>query len=247
MRKLLCALTVILVSVNAISVCAAEKAVSSKAEFNPPSDKVLLGKIKTLPENTWMKLPPIKTVGEIGWCDSDYRRQGPRIRDYCNRMVWAPERKRALYCGAGHNIHPYNDVWEYDLAANTWICLYGVEWVFKGLPKNDEDKAVKMLKSRIMLKKGVITTVNGAPVRPAHTWWGLCYDPDKRRLVFWDAHKGLLFTPRKRIAKALGIEAGDPLLRGSGSGPGEAWVLKMDLISSITMLSRMAAPRQIPR
>jgi hypothetical protein len=43
-------------------------------------------------------------------------------------------------------------------------------------------------------------------------------------MVFWDAHKGLLFTNRALLAQALGLQAEDRVLKGSGSGPGEAWV-----------------------
>ena len=75
-----------------------------------------------------------------------------------------------------------------------------------------------------MLKDGVIRTVRGAPVRPAHTWWGLAYDPDKRRLVFWDAHRGLMFSNRSAIATALDLDPKAQILRDSGSGPGEACV-----------------------
>ncbi len=186
-------------------------------------DKELLAKIEALPDNRWLKLPPVKTSGETSWLDSDYRRDGPRVRDYCNRMVWAPERKRALYCGAGHNIHPFNDVWEYDLAANTWVCLYAPDPAYRGRFTSEEE-GVAWHRANVVQKDGAIRSPRGAPVRPAHTWWGLCYDPDLRRLVFWDAHKGLIFTNRQLMAKALGIGETDPVLRGSGSGAGEAWV-----------------------
>ena len=60
----------------------------------PPPDKDLLAKIEALPDNTWMKLPAFKTAGDLSWLkpNSDYRRLGPMVHDYCNRMVWAPER-----------------------------------------------------------------------------------------------------------------------------------------------------------
>ena len=108
------------------SVFGATASAGDVGKLKLPVDEALLKQIAELPGNTWMKLPPVKTAGDLSWLSpkSDYRRQGPRIRDYCNKMVWAPERERALYCGAGHNIHLYNDVWEYDLASNTWICLY---------------------------------------------------------------------------------------------------------------------------
>ena len=189
-----------------------------------PVDEALLKQIAELPHNSWMKLPPVKTAGDLSWLSlgSDYRRQGPRIRDYCNKIVWAPERETALYCGAGHNIHLYNDVWEYDLASNTWICLFAPDPIAHR--KRDED----WYQENVVLRDGVIRTPRNAPLRPAHTWWGLCYDNDRRRLVFWDAHKGLLFTNRKLIASALSIDPQAPVLRGSGSGPGEAWVFEFD-------------------
>lgn len=187
-------------------------------------DEALMKQIAELPNNRWMKLPPVKTTGDLSWLSpqSDYRRQGPRIRDYCNKMVWAPERKRAIYCGAGHNIHLHNDVWEYDLAANTWVCLFAPD------PTAHRKRDEVWYKENVVLRDGVIRTPRGAPLRPAHTWWGLCYDTDRQRLVFWDAHKGLLFTNRTHIASALKIDPQSPILRGSGSGPGEAWVFEFD-------------------
>lgn len=206
-----------------VSATAVEPAVTPSAtqpELQPDGD--LLARITTMPDNSWLKLPPGKVTGDLAWLkgDPDYLRQGPRVRDYCNKMVWAPERKRALYCGAGHNIHPRNDVWEFDLAANTWVCLYGADILQTAPTTQTEEWARKT----VVLRDGAIRTVRGAPVRPAHTWWGLCYDTDRRRLVFWDAHKGLIFTNRKAIAGAIGLEEKADILRGSGSGPGEAWV-----------------------
>jgi hypothetical protein len=192
-------------------------------EPTPPPDKELLARIEALPDHTWMKLPAVKTAGELKWpmANNDYRRRGPMVRDYCNRMVWAPERQRALYCGAGHNIHPFNDVWEYDLASNTWICLYAPD------PAPPRD-APDWYRANVVLKDGVVRTPRGGPVRPAHTWGGLCYDSDRKRLVFWDAHKGIMFSNYQQLGEAVGLKANDPLLRLSGSGPGEAWVFTFD-------------------
>lgn len=192
-------------------------------EQPPPADKDLLAKIDALPANTWMKLPAFKVAGDTSWLkpNSDYRRLGPTVRDYCGRMVWAPERQRAVYCGAGHNVHPLNDVWEYDLASNTWICLFAPD---PAPPRDDAE----WYRKNVVLKDGVVRTPRGAPVRPAHTWWGLCYDTDKKQLVFWDAHKGILFTNYKQLAEAVGLKHDGPELRLSGSGPGQAWVFTFD-------------------
>ncbi|MCW8131322.1 MAG: hypothetical protein KIS92_13315 [Planctomycetota bacterium] len=192
----------------------------------PAPDAELLAKIEALPDNTWMKLPPCKTTGDMGILnkDPDYKRTGPRVRDYCNKMVWAPERKRALYCGGGHNIHPYNDVWEYDLASNTWICLYGADPAPPRTVTGKEDEAEAWFKAHAVFKDGVVRTPRGGPLRPCHTWWSLCYDPDQKRMLFLESHKGLVFTDRNLMAKALGLDPKDPLLRVYGSGAGDAWL-----------------------
>lgn len=97
-------------------------------------DAALLKKIADLPDNTWMKLPPFKVTGELKWLSkrADEHKRGPFGRSYCNHAVWAPDRKRAIFLGGGHNVRNWNDVWEYDLAANTWVCLIGrdprVKW-----------------------------------------------------------------------------------------------------------------------
>ena len=95
--------------------------------------------------------------------------------------------------------------------------------------KTPLDQAVAKVKGRVALKDGVVTTADGAPVRPAHTWWGLCYDSHRRKMVFWDAHKGILFTNRKVLAAALGLKPNDPVLQGTGgSGAGITYVFTFD-------------------
>ncbi len=202
----------------------------SRVEPELAPDKDLVAKIEALPDNTWLKLPPVKVTGDMGVLarDPDYKRTGPRVRDYCNKMVWAPDRKRALYCGGGHNIHPWNDVWEYDLASNTWVCLYGADPTPPRAKAGEEDKAVEWWKANAVLKDGSVRTPRGAPVRPCHTWWSLTYDSDRRQMLFLESHKGLVFQDRGIIARALGLDAADPLLKGSGSGAGEAWLFTFD-------------------
>jgi len=211
---------------------AAEPAAVAPTRVEPElaPDKDLLARIEALPDNTWLKLPPVKTVGDLAWLkgDPDYLRDGPRVRDYCNKMVWAPERKRALYCGGGHNIHPYNDVWEFDLAANTWACLYGADPVPPRTKPGEEEKAVAWYKEHAVLKDGSVRTPRGAPLRPCHTWWSFAYDSDRRLMLFLESHKGFFGVDKASLAKALGLDPNDPLLRTYGSGPGEAWLFTFD-------------------
>lgn len=199
-----------------------------KPELIPDQD--LLAKIAALPDNSWLKLPPCKTTGDLGVLskDPDYKRLGPRVRDYCNRMVWAPERNRALYCGGGHNIHPWNDVWEFDLAANTWVCLYGADPAPPRFGPGKEAEAEAWYKAHAVVKDGVIRTPRGGPLRPCHTWWSFCYDADQKRMLFLESHKGLFATDKAMLAKAHSLELKDPILQTYGSGAGEAWLLSFD-------------------
>jgi hypothetical protein len=130
-------------------------------------DAALVEKIADLPENTWLKLPPVKTAGDLSGLKpgQGYHRWGPLPRDYCNKMVWAPDRKRALYCGGGHNFDPGNDVWEYDLAANTWACLYAADKIPPRYRKDGKDRQrVKWYKENAVLKKDrTVTGKRGGP------------------------------------------------------------------------------------
>ncbi|HOX05633.1 MAG TPA: hypothetical protein PK280_04450 [Planctomycetota bacterium] len=230
MRKFICTLGISLVS--SLPVLAGEPgSAPTKVEPELAPDKELMAKIEALPDNTWLKLPPVKTTGDMGVLnkDPDYKRTGPRVRDYCNKMVWAPDRKRALYTGGGHNVHPFNDVWEYDLPSNTWVCLYGADPApAPGYAKMTPEERVEWWKTNAVLKDGVVRSPRGAPVRPCHTWWSLAYDSDRRQMLFLESHKGLVFQDKGTIAKALGIDPKDPLLNTYGSGPGEAWLFTFD-------------------
>ncbi|MHC4916057.1 MAG: hypothetical protein ACYTGB_11265 [Planctomycetota bacterium] len=193
-------------------------------------DAALLARIAALPDNTWMKLPPIRITGDLGVLsrDPDYKRIGPFVRDYCNKMVWAPERKRALYCGGGHNTRPHNDVWEYDLPSNTWVCLYGADPLPPRTRAGREEEAVAWYRKHAVLKDGSVRTPRGAPLRSCHTWWSLAYDSDRRLMLFLESHKGFFGVDKASLAKALNVKADDPLLRTYGSGAGEAWLFTFD-------------------
>jgi len=190
----------------ALLACLAPALSYAGEKVEPPlaPDAALLARIEALPDNTWLKLPPVKVAGDLDWLrDPDKRKFGPRCRDYSNWMAWAPERKRALYCGGGHNIDPMNDVWEYDLAANTWACLLPADSIVPRKPR--EQPLAEFVKANATFKDGVVTTPSGAPLRPAHTWCGLCYDPERRRMLFLEPHQGLLFTDKAELAKAFGL------------------------------------------
>lgn len=218
----------LLVSICFATIIQAQNSTTIEPVLNP--DLELLQKIKDLPDNTWMKLPPLKITGELGTLssDKDYLWSGPRVRDYCNKMVWAPNRKRALYTGGGHNTHPQNDVWEFDLASNTWVCLYGADKVPPRFTAEKEADGIAWYKENSVFKNGVITSPRGAPLRPCHTWWAITYDSHRNQLLFIESHKGFFSTDKSLLAKTHNLEITSPILKGYGSGPGECWLFTFD-------------------
>jgi hypothetical protein len=110
-------------------------------------------------------------------------------------MVWMPDRKRAIYYGANHGApHRTNDVWEYDLPSNTWVCLYGP----------DNMRGAENWKQNLdpdSLKTGIPRTRRGGPAVIAHSWWQLAYDPQlKAMLTFcsWSMVPGHVREARKK-------------------------------------------------
>ncbi len=127
----------------------------------------------------------------------DLHKTGPQGRDYTNKMCWAPDRGRALFCGANHGVpHRLNDVWEFDLPSLTWAMLYAPD-----LPRGYGDFGKDT--SDVEFKDGLFVTKRGGPAIIAHTWWGLTYDPEKKALLFMNTW----VTEQKKLAEALG---GDP-------------------------------------
>ncbi|MEQ9065893.1 MAG: hypothetical protein RLO18_04170, partial [Gimesia chilikensis] len=93
-------------------------------------------------------------------------------------MVWSPERRTALYLGANHGRpHRLNDVWEFDLCEMQWILLYAPDNPrdYLGLGEDPSD---------VVLKDGVLQTRRGGPAVIGHTWSGVTYDSDGKRLLW---------------------------------------------------------------
>src|SRR5262245_41005414 len=78
---------------------------------DPEVTKILDG----LGDNSLAVLPPTKVTGEFNDLARLFQldKRGPMGRDFTIKMVWAPERRRALFCGANHGSpHRLNDCWE---------------------------------------------------------------------------------------------------------------------------------------
>jgi len=158
-----------------------------------------LKKIGALQPNQAAFLGEARVVGDFNEIARRFNLQktGPRGRDFSNKMVWAPERKRALFLGANHAVpHRLNDVWEFDLRALAWILLYAPD-----NPRGYQDLGKDT--SDVEFRDGLLMTKRGGPAVIGHTWWGLTYDPVHRQALFMNTW----VTNRKKAVEQLG---GDP-------------------------------------
>ena len=179
-----------------------DKITSKAIEPILAADETILSKIKELPDNTWLKLPPLKVVGDLDWCKSfnweSIKTRGPYGRDFSCKAVWMPDRKRAIFAGGGHNVMPYNDVWEYDLASNTWVCLYGSDVPAQG-------QKAEWVKENLIIQNGALQTKRSGPPRLSHTFDGWSYDADKQIAFMPESLRGAVFVDSKIVANGLGL------------------------------------------
>jgi hypothetical protein len=148
-------------------------------ELSRAPDAQVLKIIDSLGDNCSAALPPMKVAGDLNAeaIKHGLDKSGPGVRNYCIKMVWMPDRKRAIFYGANHGApHRLNDVWEYDLPSNTWVCLYGPD-PSKG--RNADWKDVDWEN----VKDGVIRTKRGGPAIIPHSWWNMTYDPDLKAML----------------------------------------------------------------
>lgn len=159
-----------------------------------------LKKINALGPNQAVLLGEARVVGDFNDVARRFNlhKTGPRARDYCIKMVWAPERKRALFLGANHNVpHRLNDVWEFDLSALAWVLLYPPD-----NPRGYRDLGRDW--SDVEFRDGILVTKRGGPAVLGHTWWGLTYDPVHRQALFVSTWA----TKQKEAVEQLGGDRG---------------------------------------
>lgn len=158
-----------------------------------------LKKIEALKPNHAVLLGDARVVGDFNDIARRFNldKTGPRARDYSLKMVWAPERKRAIFLGANHRVpHRLNDVWEFDLGALAWVLLYAPD-----NPRGYHDLGEDV--SDVEFRDGILVTKRGGPAVIAHTWSGLTYDPVHREALFMSTWA----TDQKKAVEQLG---GDP-------------------------------------
>jgi hypothetical protein len=175
-----------------------------------PHDEEILAKVNALGSNSSCLLGNPKVMEDLGDFAEGWHRMketGPAARDFTLKMAWMPERKRAFFCGANHSSpHRFNDAWEYDLAANTWVLLYTPDY-------NDRGKITDYDKETLVMKDGWLRTKKGGPAHPAHTWWGLTYDPKLKMAVWYAAWPGYRLQEKLDAidAKKEDLYAGPPV------------------------------------
>lgn len=172
-------LTAVLTAVRSVSPAAAE-------DVEPRLEPVasVVATLDSLGDNSCCVLEGTRVIEDLGDFAKGWHRMketGPTGRDFTIKMAWVPDRKRAFFCGANHGSpHRFNDAWEYDLLSNTWVLLYTPDYNDRG-PITDYDRQT------LALKDGWLRTKKGGPAHPAHTWWGLTYDPQLKATLWYCA------------------------------------------------------------
>lgn len=170
-----------------------------------PEDRAALARIERLSANEAVNLGEAKVLGPFNDTARrfDLHLTGPRSRNYSLKMNWASDRGRALFVGANHGKpHRLNDVWEFDLAAMSWILLYAPDnpRSYDGLGDDASD---------VVFQDGVLMSKRGGPAVIGHAWWGTTYDPIRRQLLFMN----IWMTKQDEAIRQLG---GDPATRYKG-------------------------------
>lgn len=196
-----------------VAVCARGAAAEPEKPLyqdDPAIVKLLAG----LGEHQSLRLPAARITGAGMETDEYWSKRTPGVRDYCNKMAYAPDRQTALYAGANHGAPSrLNDCWEYHLGSNTWIRLavgdggdhgriYRARGAIRAMKRLQDagesvdaktqkaaEDAETFLKSwyadHAVLRDGYLQTkINGGPVEPWHTWDGLAYDAAARKLLW---------------------------------------------------------------
>lgn len=147
-----------------------------------PADTTVLEIINSLGNNEGAWLPEFSVAGNNLDAWPAFATRGPGIRDYCRKWVYSTTRSRAYYAGANHGApHRFNDIWDYDLASNTWTLLFGPD--FNGNIYNQE-QLMQTIDQNCSVIDNVFQSNNGGICNAGHTWWQFTYD-DTADAVFW--------------------------------------------------------------
>ncbi|MEX0716358.1 MAG: hypothetical protein WD066_07225 [Planctomycetaceae bacterium] len=192
----------------ALDLFAVDRAVADPIEPALAPDPAVAKVLDELGDDSLAKLPEAKLVGEFNELARLFRlhERGPGARNFSIKMVWAPERGRALFAGANHGTpHRLNDIWEFDLAANTWVLLHP--------PNFNASRNQRQHNDEVVLRDGFPATKStGAPIHVGHTWWQFTYDPEAKAVLWlsqWPGY-GRLHERYEHIT-AEDLYAGPPM------------------------------------
>lgn len=168
-------------------------------------DPKIVAQIRDLPDNTSVVLPPFTLAGAGV---EQWRKQyglAPQRRDYCNKIVYAPERGTGMYCGMNHGApHRLNDAWEYHLGSNTWHLLFAPDANYSA----KEYRRPEWIKANVVFKGGYLQTRRGGMLNSVHTWDGLVYDPVLQRML-WANVASEHPNELKVFAQTMGLNLND--------------------------------------
>lgn len=192
-----------LVFASVFTASAEEPKKSPKVEPSLTPDPKVVKILDELGDNSSAILTDLKTVGEWNAVTKEYglEKTGPMGRDFTNKAVWMPDRKRAFFCGANHGApHRLNDAWEFDLPSHTWVMLFA--------PDANNAKGVMEIKEFEVdgTKVKYIQTKRGGPTHFGHTWWAFTYDPSMKAALWMNVHIGT--TPARYIEMETGSKEG---------------------------------------
>lgn len=195
-----------------------------------PDDSAIVRILDELGDNAAAYLPPTRSEGKGMELVPGFAKSGPKVRDYGNKLAYAPDRGTGMYCGANHGVpHRLNDVSEYHLGSNTWHLLAppgtdatrlrGLQneakklsdAVAKGADVEKNQAALEQVRAQmkawyqgVEVKDGYLQDkANGGPVEPWHTWDGLTYDENARQLCWAVLDSDNLKDERNRVHRLL--------------------------------------------
>ncbi|HQK18740.1 MAG TPA: hypothetical protein PLJ27_14880 [Polyangiaceae bacterium] len=163
-----------------------------------PDDPNILSTIDSIGDNTAVELEPYKLGGaRVDEWVKNAGNRAPHRRDFCNKIVYAPDRQTGMYAGMNHGVpHKLNDAWEYHLGSNTWYLLYYPEaMLIKPRPAG-------WYQENIMIEDGYLQTRTHGMPAGSHTWDGLTYEPTIRRLLW--ANVGEKYFPMETYLAETG-------------------------------------------
>ncbi|KKK51056.1 hypothetical protein LCGC14_3118780, partial [marine sediment metagenome] len=134
-------------------------AAAGPAAEKPPykDDPAIIKMLDGLGDNSCLYLPPMKTAGEGMGLVSGFAKRGPGVRDYGNKMVYAPERGTAMYCGANHGVpsrlNDASDVFHYQIVSFRFECADVDDHIDLGGPALDRFACFKRFHFRQMRPK----------------------------------------------------------------------------------------------